>query len=80
MMFVDIKACSFIVTWFVPESIVGILKKTMDENLFLEYDIITLQIAGDCIYKVICFTFALDSYRGSISLFFASFLTGAYYL
>ena len=60
MMFIDIEAGSFVVTWFIPESIVGILKKTMDENLFLKYDLITLQIAGDCVYKVFYYTFALE--------------------
>lgn len=50
MMLAAIRIGSVNVTWFVAESIVEIIKSRVDEKLFAEYDVITVEIAGDCVY------------------------------
>ena len=50
MMLAAISRGSVNVTWFVAESIVESIKSRVDEKLFLEYDVITVEIAGDRVY------------------------------
>ena len=42
---------SFIITWFVPISIVDRLTTTVPEELFVKFNVVQLEIAGKCVYK-----------------------------
>ena len=42
---------SFIVVWYIPESIVDHLKKKVAEDILSEYAVSRLEIAGACVYK-----------------------------
>jgi hypothetical protein len=52
MMVNSIRPGSFVVTWFVPVSIIQILSQETDRalNLFVEFEVTRLEIAGNCVY------------------------------
>lgn len=50
MMLYSIRRGSFMVTWFVPASIVETLRR-IDGHFFEEFNIISIEIAGVCFYK-----------------------------
>ena len=43
---------SFIVTWFVPESVVEKLKGKVPREILKKYSVIKLEIAGTCVYRL----------------------------
>ena len=51
MMLPEVRPGSFIVTWFIPESIVEKLKAKVPRSLLKEYFVTKLTIAGTCIYR-----------------------------
>jgi hypothetical protein len=53
MMVNSIIPGSFIVTWFVPISIIKALSRKGDKalSLFVEFGVARLEIAGDCLYQ-----------------------------
>ena len=54
MMVANIHACSFIVTWFIPESIVQKLTQEVPEavvEILQKYSVVSLRIAGICVYS-----------------------------
>ena len=53
MMVNSIRPGSFIVTWFVPISIIKALSRKGDKtlSLFVEFGVARLEIAGDCLYQ-----------------------------
>ena len=52
MMVNSIRPGSFVVTWFIPVSIVRLLGQETDRavNLFVEFEVTRLEIAGNCVY------------------------------
>ena len=50
MMIAEIRDCSYIITWFIPESIVKKLKTEIPKNILKEYSVTKLVIAGICVY------------------------------
>ena len=52
MMVNSIMPGSFVVTWFIPVSIIQILSQETDRavNLFEEFKVTRLEIAGNCVY------------------------------
>ena len=51
MMLVYLEIGSFIITWFVPESIVGHLSVKGAGKFFEKHSVSKLEISGDCVYK-----------------------------
>ena len=51
MMLTVILPCSFIVSWFIPVSVVDKLKAKIPEEILEKYFTTKLEIAGDCIYQ-----------------------------
>ena len=71
MMIAEVLPCCFVVTWFVPKSIIGKLRK--EENvpieILKEYHVTKLVIAGVCVYKeevlynghlIVCMSFIIE--------------------
>ena len=52
MMIAQIRTGSFIVTWFIPESIVKLLKTKVPRNIIKQYSVTLLEIAGVCVYRL----------------------------
>ena len=52
MMVAKVRPGSFIVTWFIPESIVEKLRANVPRAVLRKYDVIELKIAGRCVYRV----------------------------
>ena len=58
MMLNSIRPGTFTVTWFVPSSVVEVLKKERPIKLLKEFNVIRMEVAGSCVYEaprpVIC--------------------------
>ena len=52
MMLAEVLPGSFIITWFIPQSIVEKLKANVPRALLKEYDVTRLEIAGSCVYRL----------------------------
>ena len=52
MMFGEVRPGSFIVTWFVPESVVEKLKGKVPRAILKKYSVTKLEIAGTCVYRL----------------------------
>ena len=50
MMIVKIQSGSFIITWFIPESIAEKLKVKVPVKILRKYSVTTLTVAGVCVY------------------------------
>ena len=50
MMVADVRSGSFIITWFIPESVAAKLKGKVPVQILRKYSITTLTVAGDCVY------------------------------
>ena len=52
MMLNSIRPGTFTVTWFVPSSVVEVLKKGRPIKVLKESDVIRIEVAGSCVYHV----------------------------
>ena len=52
MMVAQARPGSFIVTWFVPESVVEKLKGKVPRVILKKYSVTKLEIAGTCVYRL----------------------------
>ena len=52
MMVAQVRPGSFIVTWFVPESVVEKLKGKLPRDILKKYSVTKLEIAGTCVYRL----------------------------
>ena len=52
MMVAQLRPGSFIVTWFVPESVVEKLKGNVPRAILKKYSVTKLEIAGTCVYRM----------------------------
>ena len=52
MMVAQVRPGSFIVTWFVPESVVEKLKGKVPRTILKKYSVTKLEIAGTCVYRL----------------------------
>ena len=52
MMVAEIRPCSFIVTWYVPESVAEKLKTNVPENILRRYSATQLDIDGCCVFHI----------------------------
>ena len=52
MMVAQVRPGSFIVTWFVPESVVEKLKGKVPRATLKKYSVTKLEIAGTCVYRL----------------------------
>ena len=52
MMVAQVRPCCFIVTWFVPESVVEKLKGKVPRAILKKYSVTKLEIAGTCVYPL----------------------------
>ena len=52
MMVAQVRPGSFIITWFVPESVVEKLKGKVPRAIFKKYSVTKLEIAGTCVYRL----------------------------
>ena len=52
MMVAQVRPGSFIVTWFIPESVVEKLKGKVPRAILKKYSVIKLEIAGSCVYRL----------------------------
>ena len=52
MMLAKVRPGSFIVTWFVPESVVEKLKEKVPRAILKKYSVTKLEIAGTCVYQL----------------------------
>ena len=50
MMIAQVLPGSFIVTWFIPESIVGVLKERVPTVILKKYSVTKLTVSGTCVY------------------------------
>ena len=50
MMIAQIRSGCYIITWFIPESVVDKLKANVSRKILSKYCVIKLEIAGACIY------------------------------
>ena len=51
MMIAKIHSGSYIITWFIPESVVEKLKAKVPREIFKKYCVTKLEIAGACVYR-----------------------------
>ena len=51
MMIAHIRSGSYIITWFIPESVVEKLKKKIPREILKKYCVTKLEIAGACVYR-----------------------------
>ncbi|CAI8033424.1 Interferon-induced helicase C domain-containing protein 1, partial [Geodia barretti] len=51
MMIAQVRPGSFIITWFIPESVVEMLKKEVPRAILKKYSATKLEIAGACVYR-----------------------------
>ena len=52
IMVAQVRPGSFIVTWFVPESVVEKLKRKVPRAILKKYSVTKLEIAGTCVYRL----------------------------
>ena len=52
MMLAKVRSGCFIVTWFVPESVVEKLKGKVPRAILKKYSVTKLEIAGTCVYRL----------------------------
>ena len=52
MMVAQVRPGSFIVTWFVPESVVEKLKEKVPRAILKKHSVTKLEIAGTCVYRL----------------------------
>ena len=52
MMIAQVRPGSFIVTWFIPESVVEKLKGEVPRAILKKYSVAKLEIAGTCVYRL----------------------------
>ena len=52
MMVAQVRSGCFIVTWFVPESVVEKLKGKVPRAILKKYSVTKLEIAGSCVYRL----------------------------
>ena len=52
MMVAQVRPGSFIITWFVPESVVEKLKGKVPRAILKKYSVTKLEIAGTCVYRL----------------------------
>ena len=52
MMIAQVRPGSFIVTWFIPESVVEKLKGEVPRAILKKYSVTKLEIAGTCVYRL----------------------------
>ena len=52
MMVAEIRPCSFIVTWYVPESVAEKLKTNVPEKILRRYSATQLDIDGCCVFHI----------------------------
>ena len=52
MMVAQVRLGSFIVTWFIPESVVEKLKGKVPTAILKKYSVTKLEIAGTCVYRL----------------------------
>ena len=52
MMLTEVLPGSFIITWFIPESIVEKLRTNIPARVLKKYDVTELKIAGKCVYPL----------------------------
>ena len=53
MMIAQVLPGSYIITWFIPESIINKLMENIPEEILIKYCVTQLEIAGFCIYSSI---------------------------
>ena len=51
MMIAQIRSGSYIITWFIPESVVNKLKAKVPREILKKYCVTKLEIAGTCVYR-----------------------------
>ena len=51
MILAEVLPGSFIITWFIPDSIVEKLKVKVPTSILKKYSVIKMKIAGDCVYS-----------------------------
>ena len=51
MMIAQIRSGSYIITWFIPESVVEKLKANIPREILKKYSVNKLEIAGACVYR-----------------------------
>ena len=51
MMIAQIRSGSYIITWFIPESVVEKLKAKVPREILKKYCVTKLEIAGACVYR-----------------------------
>ena len=52
MMVAQVRPGSFIITWFVPESVIEKLKGKVPRAILKKYSVTKLEIAGTCVYRL----------------------------
>ena len=52
MMVAQVRPGCFIITWFVPESVVKKLKGKVPRAILKKYSVTKLEIAGTCVYRL----------------------------
>ena len=50
MMVADVRSGSFIITWFIPESVAEKLKRKVPVHILRKYSVTNLTVAGVCVY------------------------------
>ena len=51
MMIAQIRSGSYIITWFIPESVIEKLKAKVPREILKKYCVTKLEIAGECVYR-----------------------------
>ena len=51
MMIAEVRPGSFVITWLIPESIVGKLKVKIPRNILSKHSVTKLEISGACVYN-----------------------------
>ena len=52
MMLADARPNCFIITWYIPQSIVKKLRANVPRAILKKYDVTKLEIAGSCVYRL----------------------------
>ena len=52
MMLAKIRPGSFVITWYIPQSIVEKLRAKVPRAILKKYDVTKLEIAGSCVYRL----------------------------
>ena len=69
MMLATIRPGSFIVTWFIPESIINKLKKNIPTMTLKKYSVTSLEIAGEQIFPFPLSPLSLVCVKGSVTIY-----------